>query len=118
MQACSGYFMCAEAAGHAELCLSCCCSKGMNTDEALRAFLTAGMRQGGKADEAGPSASDVRELRSLSISFSLMGPPIGVSLPDSDLKDLRYFLECRSIPSLKVCRSELHPSQGLTGRKA
>ncbi len=90
----------------------------MNTDEALRAFLTAGMRQGSKADEAGPTASDMRELRSLSISFSLMGPPIGVSLPDSDLTDLRCFLAGRSIPSFKVCRSELNPSQGLAGHMA
>ena len=89
----------------------------MDTDEALRAFLTAGMRQGGKADEAGPSASDMRELRSLSISFSLMGPPIGVSLPDSDLKDLRCFLAGRSIPSFKVCHSEPDPSQGFTGHQ-
>ena len=81
-----------------------CCSKALDTDEALRAFLTGGVHQrpGGRADEAGPSAADLRELRSLSLSFSLVGPPIGVSLPDSDLHDLRCFLQGKSIPSLRV----------------
>ncbi len=76
----------------------------MDTDEALRAFLTGGIHQrpSGKADEAGPSAADLRELRSLSLSFSLVGSTIGVSLPDSDLNDLRCFLQGKSIPSLKV----------------
>lgn len=74
----------------------------MDTDEAIRAFLS-GSQKDGKADEAGPSAADLRELRSLSVSFSLMGPPIGVSLPDADLNDLRCFLQGKSIPSLKVC---------------
>ena len=92
-----------EAEGLTVTAVSYCCSKAMNTDEALRAFLTAGPRQGGKADEAGPNAADLRELRSLSVSFSLVGPPIGVSLPDSDLTDLRCFLQGKSIPSFKVC---------------
>ena len=107
MQSCEGCPQWMEAPGHARCWLLiaswCCCSKGMDANEALRAFLTAGSRQGGKGDESGPSAADLRELRSLSLSFSLVGPPIGVSLPDSDLKDLRYFLDCKSIPSSKVC---------------
>ena len=78
------------------------CSKGMETDEALREFLTGGARRAGRADEAGPSAADLRELRSLSLSFSLAGAPIGVSLAESDLTDLRCFLQGKSIPSLQV----------------
>ena len=99
------------------------CSKGMETDEALREFLTGGAgRAGSRADEAGPSAADLRELRSLSLSFSLVGAPIGVSLAESDLTDLRCFLQGKSIPSLQVrsclrsiaCRaaSRAHDSQG------
>lgn len=82
-------------------CFGASRSKGMETDEAIRAFLSGsgGARPG---NEAGPSAADLRELRSLSLSFSLMGPPIGVSLPDSDLADLRCFLQGKSIPSPKV----------------
>ena len=78
----------------------------METDEAIRAFLTGGAHRASKADEAGPSAADLRELRSLSLSFSLAGAPIGVSLAESDLTDLRCFLQGKSIPSLKVssCR--------------
>ena len=74
----------------------------METDEAIRAFLTGGAHRASKADEAGPSAADLRELRSLSLSFSLAGAPIGVSLAESDLTDLRCFLQGKSIPSLKV----------------
>ena len=74
----------------------------METDEALREFLTGGTHRASKADEAGPSAADLRELRSLSLSFSLVGAPIGVSLAESDLTDLRCFLQGKSIPSLRV----------------
>ena len=69
------------------------CSKGLS-DASIRQFLARG-REGSKADEGGPSQLDIRDLRSLSLSFpsfSVLGPPIGVSLPDSDLRDLRNFI--------------------------
>ncbi len=86
------------------------CSKGMETDEALREFLTGGAGRAGRADEAGPSVADLRELRSLSLSFSLVGAPIGVSLAESDLTDLRCFLQGKSIPSLQVRSTTAAPS--------
>ncbi|CAL8460857.1 g388 [Coccomyxa elongata] len=67
--------------------------KGLS-DASIRQFLARG-REGSKADEGGPSQLDIRDLRSLSLSFpsfSVLGPPIGVSLPDSDLRDLRNFI--------------------------
>lgn len=80
-----------------------CCwrarSNGLpDSDAAIRQFLalSSGSRTG-EADRAGPSSLDIRDMRSLSLSFSfpsfsLMGPPIGVSLPDSDLAALKRFL--------------------------
>ena len=69
-----------------------------DSDAAIRQFLalSSGSRAG-EADRAGPSSIDIRDMRSLSLSFSfpsfsLMGPPIGVSLPDSDLSALKRFL--------------------------
>ena len=69
-----------------------------DSDAAIRQFLalSSGARAG-EADRTGPSSIDIRDMRSLSLSFSfpsfsLMGPPIGVSLPDSDLTALKRFL--------------------------
>jgi hypothetical protein len=69
-------------------------SKGFESDASIRQFLALG-REGSKADEGGPSQLDIRDLRSLSLSFpsfSIVGPPIGVSLPDCDLRELRNFI--------------------------
>lgn len=70
--------------------------KGFESDAHIRQFLARGSSsRASKADEAGPSQLDIRDLRSLSLSmpsFSVLGPPIGVSLPDSDLKDLRVLV--------------------------
>ena len=73
--------------------------KGFESDAHIRQFLARGSSRSRKADEAGPSQLDIRELRSLSLSmpsFSVLGPPIGVSLPDSDLKDLRVLVGANS----------------------
>lgn len=87
------------------------CSKGFESDASIRQFLAHG-RESSKADEGGPSLLDIRELRSLSLSipsFSLLGPPIGVSLPDCDLRALRDFIKAGT--STKVTRLSASLSQ-------
>ena len=70
--------------------------KGLGGDAAIRQFLALSSdARASDADRAGPSAMDIRELRSLSLSIpslSAVGLPIAVSLPDSDLSALKRFL--------------------------